>query len=203
MILLDVPAAQVEATLQRLEQFLFSEDVQLASLAGTLRGVWLHGPGRRQYSIACSPARRLRHGRVSEQPVQFAGTPVVVARIDQLGVPGFCAYLAPEHADAFVTALVAAAQWPVSEAIDALRIEAGYPLFGVDMTEDTIPLEAGIEDARDLVDEGLLRRPGSHHSRAAPRRRPRRQEAGRTSRRRQRPRHVVRASSRVSGRSAS
>lgn len=29
---------------------------------------------------------------------------------------------------------------------DTLRIEAGTPLFGVDMTEDTIPVEAGIED---------------------------------------------------------
>jgi folate-binding protein YgfZ len=33
-----------------------------------------------------------------------------------------------------------------AEAIDAARIEAGYPVFGVDMTTDTIPLEAGIED---------------------------------------------------------
>jgi len=32
------------------------------------------------------------------------------------------------------------------EAWHTLRIEAGRPLFGVDMTTDTIPLEAGIED---------------------------------------------------------
>ena len=31
-------------------------------------------------------------------------------------------------------------------AIEAARIEAGYPLFGADMTDETIPLEAGIED---------------------------------------------------------
>jgi hypothetical protein len=31
-------------------------------------------------------------------------------------------------------------------AIEAARIEAGYPVFGIDMTDDTIPLEAGIED---------------------------------------------------------
>ena len=31
-------------------------------------------------------------------------------------------------------------------AIETTRIEAGRPRFGVDMTEDTIPLEAGIED---------------------------------------------------------
>ncbi len=32
------------------------------------------------------------------------------------------------------------------ETLDVLRIEAGVPKFLVDMTEDTIPLEAGIED---------------------------------------------------------
>ena len=37
MILLDVPAELVESLLQRLDQFLFSEDVQFASLAGALK----------------------------------------------------------------------------------------------------------------------------------------------------------------------
>jgi folate-binding protein YgfZ len=32
-----------------------------------------------------------------------------------------------------------------AEAAEALRIEAGVPVFGRDMDEDTIPLEAGIE----------------------------------------------------------
>jgi folate-binding protein YgfZ len=31
-------------------------------------------------------------------------------------------------------------------AIGAARIAAGYPVFGIDMTDDTIPLEAGIEE---------------------------------------------------------
>ena len=44
MILLDVPAAELEATLARLDQFLFSEDVQLADMAASLRAVWVHGP---------------------------------------------------------------------------------------------------------------------------------------------------------------
>src|SRR4051812_26350446 len=43
LLLLDVPADLADAVLQRLEQFLFSEDVQLQSLAGSLEAVWLHG----------------------------------------------------------------------------------------------------------------------------------------------------------------
>src|SRR5687768_713522 len=44
MILLDVPAATMAPTLERLEQFLFSEDVRIGSLADALTGVWVHGP---------------------------------------------------------------------------------------------------------------------------------------------------------------
>ena len=148
MILLDVPAELVDAIVARLDQFLFSEDVRLASLSGSLCGVWIHGPrAAATLSGAISGAAALdtwseyQHARL-----EFAGSPVVVARISQLGVPGFCAYIAPEHRDGFVQALVANGAAVIGQdAIDAQRIEAGYPVFGVDMTDDTIPLEAGIE----------------------------------------------------------
>ena len=72
--------------------------------------------------------------------------PVVVARIDQLGVPGFCVYVAPAARASFEAALEGRAAIRVApDALEAARIEAGYPLFGSDMTTDTIPLEAGIE----------------------------------------------------------
>ena len=54
MILLDVPAETADATRERLDQFIFTEDVQVESLAGKLTSVWMHGPkaaGRR--SSAC------------------------------------------------------------------------------------------------------------------------------------------------------
>ena len=44
LILLDVPAAEHGATLERLDQFLFSEDVQLASLSADLTTLWAHCP---------------------------------------------------------------------------------------------------------------------------------------------------------------
>ena len=51
-----------------------------------------------------------------------------------------------------------------ADAAEALRIEAGVPVFHRDMDEETIPLEAGIEIARDQPDERLLRRSGSRSS---------------------------------------
>jgi folate-binding protein YgfZ len=148
MILLDLPAEAAGPTFERLDQFLFSEDVQLAALDGQLTGVWLHGPAASGAleavlpgleGLASWPAYRVARS-------ELHGVPVVLARVDQLGVPGFCVYLPPDAEEGLRAALRGAGVADVSQqAIDVLRIEAGYPLFGLDMTTDTIPLEAGIE----------------------------------------------------------
>jgi folate-binding protein YgfZ len=148
MILLDIPAETLESTMQRLEQFIFTEDVQVASLAESLAGVWLHGPrAAAVVEQAIDGAGgfnewpEYRHGRF-----EFGASPVSVARISQLGVPGFCIYLERTRVAEMTSVLAAAGAEPVSgDAITAARIEAGYPVFGIDMTEETIPLEAGIE----------------------------------------------------------
>ena len=149
MILLDVPEETAAATLQRLDQFLFSEDVQLASLSDSLAAVWVHGPR------AAEVLQGVLDGAVDlgawpdyhHAQLQLSGAPVSVARIDQLGVPGYCLYVERPRESVCLAALEAAGAVSVSpDAIAAARIEAGYPVFGVDMTDDTIPLEAGIEN---------------------------------------------------------
>ncbi|NOT26104.1 MAG: folate-binding protein YgfZ [Acidobacteria bacterium] len=156
MILLDVPASQLSSTLQRLDQFLFGEDVQLVDLSAALTAVWIHGPAAPAMlervlsgagganteagtTLGSRPA--YRNARAS-----FGDAAVVIARVDQLGVPGFCVYIEPAQVTRLKVALVAeGAVEAEAEAIDAARIEAGYPVFGTDMTDETIPLEAGIE----------------------------------------------------------
>ena len=149
MILLDVPAAQASAVLARLDQFLFSEDVRVESLAEAMTGVWIHGP---QAALVIEHITQGLNGLgewkdYRHDTATFEGNPVSVARIDQVGVPGYCVFLPRAAETQFVAAAVAAGAKVVGfEALDAARIEAGYPLYGVDMTDDTIPLEAGIEE---------------------------------------------------------
>ena len=150
MMLLDVPLKVRELVLQRLDQFLFSEDVQLGDLTDVLRGVSVHGTqaagtieavvdfGVKPDIANWEPYRNTR--------AEFTATPVVVARIDQLGVPGFTIYVEAAREADLIAALERAGAITVGEAaFDAARVEAGYPLFGVDMDDDIIPLEAGIE----------------------------------------------------------
>ena len=150
MILLDVPADLLDSLLQRLDQFLFAENVQLQSLAAALTSVWVHGPESPAVVARVLDVGDLetwspyRHARVAMRSEPEAA--VVVARIDRLGVPGFALYLDPARREALESALIEAGAKPVSpEAIEAVRIESGCPVFGIDMTSDTIPLEAGIE----------------------------------------------------------
>jgi folate-binding protein YgfZ len=147
MILLDVPADTLDATIQRLDQFIFTEDVQVASLAESLSDVWLHGPKAADVLEHVIGTRGLDEwAEYHHSRFELAGSPVSVARISQLGVPGFCVYVERARAAALVSSLAAAGAYEASpEAIAAARIEAGYPVFGVDMTDETIPLEAGIE----------------------------------------------------------
>ena len=140
LILLDVPAETADATRERLEQFIFTENVQVELLAGKLTGVWIHGPK----APAVVEGVMGMSGLAGWRDYQHTQS---VARIDQLGVPGFGLYLEPSRERDLIAALIQAGAREVShEAIEAARIEAGYPVFGIDMTDDTIPLEAGIEE---------------------------------------------------------
>ena len=154
MILLDVPAETVDATVARLDQFIFTEDVRVESLAETLSAVWIHGPRAAEAIGKAGGVDRAggvgdlagwsqyQHARFT-----FGDAAISIVRIDQIGMPGYCVYLARERETAFLTALDAGGAVVVlPAALEAARIEAGYPVFGIDMTDDTIPLEAGIED---------------------------------------------------------
>jgi folate-binding protein YgfZ len=150
MILLDVPAADVEQAAERLEQFHFTDDVQIASLAASLRAVWLHGPGAAPILETVAGSEGSSYAAWTDYQnvrAEIAGAPVVITRIDQLGVPGYAIYADVQQEAALMTALAAAGAVPATPAtLEAARIEAAYPVFGIDMTPDTIPLEAGIED---------------------------------------------------------
>jgi tRNA-modifying protein YgfZ len=113
-----------------------------------MASVSVHGP------LAAAVVQRVAPGvegladwdAYRNQRSEFAGAPLVVARIDQFGVPGFTLYSSAENHRALVSALAAAGAVRASDdAIAAARVEAGYPVFGVDMDDEIIPLEAGIE----------------------------------------------------------
>jgi folate-binding protein YgfZ len=132
-LLLDVPAPLAAAVAQRLDGLVFAEDVQIDDASSELAVVEL-------YSSDTPPPT----GPDAPEP---CATALAVVADGTLGVPASVFYLPAASAGACAGALAGATGALVAglDAWDVLRIEAGVPKFLVDMTDDTIPLEAGIE----------------------------------------------------------
>jgi folate-binding protein YgfZ len=156
LALVDLDAAVTATVIQKLDQFIFGEDVKLGDLtevfgrltvagplaarvvAGVLSGAGQPGPGEDE--LAGWP--EFRSVRAS-----FLGELALVAASRETGEPGFDLYVERPRVQDLAAALVAAGATPAGPADwEVLRVEAGRPAFGIDMDADTIPLEAGIED---------------------------------------------------------
>jgi len=142
--LLAVVAPGVAAALAaRLDQLIFAEDVTVRDVSAdiaqlTVIGATAEGVLERAFAVDADSLAAL---------AQLAARDVVIARADEADVPMFDVFVPSAGRDEALAAIQGAGAEPVSPAlVDLLRIEAGRPAFGVDMTAETIPLEAGLQD---------------------------------------------------------
>lgn len=151
--LMDVPATNVPLLRERLEQFIITEDVRLWDRTNELGRLAVHGPDSprvlAQVLETTEPIDPEQLASLSEHQhrrARWLDTDLVIAGSNDLGTRGFDVYLPPPRLPQLEAALLEAGASRVDEATwHTLRVEAGRPLFGVDMSEETIPLEAGIE----------------------------------------------------------
>jgi folate-binding protein YgfZ len=163
--LLALPAA-AEALIGRLERFIVMEDVAVADVSGRVACLSVHGPAaasavaaalslgeRPRDALAALPedhAVLVQDGSlvdIAQAAGALGSVAALVVATRECGVPGFLLCTSAAHATRLDAAL-AEANVPglTGEEWTALRIEAGRPMFGADLTTDTIPLEAGLED---------------------------------------------------------
>ena len=150
-LLLDVPAIAKAAIMARFDQFIITEDVVVEDVTARIARLAVHGPRAAQVVAKAldEPGTALaalaEHAHVG---VEFQDAPVVVAGCHALGGPGFDIYCAAERVTDVAARLFASGGHDITvDAWDTLRIEAGLPVFGIDMDTDTIPLEAGLEES--------------------------------------------------------
>jgi len=150
VILIDLPSIETKnVVLAKLDQFIFSEDVQLGDVTDAFAQLAIVGPQSAQVLAALldqSSDRLLSLPEHGSLRTSVAGGSAIVTRIADVGEPGFDLYVEQPLA-ATVRELLTSRD--VTEADDhtaeVLRVEAGIPRFHRDMDEETIPLEAGIE----------------------------------------------------------
>ena len=152
--LLDTPAVSRTTLLSRLDQFVIMEDVTVADVTDSLGCLTVLGPRAAAYASACTGRAA---GELQALPV-LAHLPLdmggVVVRTDAFGVDGFDLLAPIDDLGVWRTLLSARLATAGAAVLDAARIEAGRPRFGVDMHDDTIPLEAGLENRAISFDKG-------------------------------------------------
>lgn len=150
-------AAALDAFQQRAAGF----DVNVADESADTALIAVQGPNSQAIvaaaGIECEPLDELRYYRVIE--AIFEGEDILIARTGYTGEDGFELYV-PNHA--------AESLWETLERVgeqyglkpcglasrDTLRLEAGMPLYGNELTTETFPVQAGLEKVVALSKEG-------------------------------------------------
>ena len=140
--LLDVaPGLEAELTAM-LEKHIIADDVALASLSDSVAQLALEGPGARDAARAVAGTLP-EPGRFAR--ADFAGAPVVWLAEGSVSADGLRAIAPRAQADALAAAL---ALPELDEgAAELLRIDAGLPLFGRDVSNRNFPQEARLDRA--------------------------------------------------------
>lgn len=132
-LLLEVPRELARPLSDRLEGLIFAEDVQVSDDAGTIMLLEVYGPH----------ADRL----LDRHRADFRAVGATVVHDASPALPAWALYVSADRASMLRDTLQAMNLPEVTAAtLETVRIEAGIPQFLVDMDEETIPLEAGIED---------------------------------------------------------
>jgi folate-binding protein YgfZ len=150
VMLLAMTGGVKDTVMAKLDQFIFSEDVQLGDVTDTFAQIAVVGP--EAAGAVASIVSGVGEDALREMPEhanvrgEWAGGSAVVTRVTDLGEPGFDLYVDYPLAGALKETLVSTNVVELDAATaEAVRVESGAPLFGRDMDEETIPLEAGIE----------------------------------------------------------
>ena len=143
-VIVDVPISLAPALVSKFDAMVFSEDVQVSDASERQAQIaTIGGLAAQVVATSCgiSPDS-VRSLKLWEQ-VDFDGG--FIARSDAAKVDSFDVIFEAERASVLIAALEAAGSLPLSsELAESIRIDSTRPAFGIDMTEETIPLEAGL-----------------------------------------------------------
>jgi folate-binding protein YgfZ len=130
----------------RFDQLIFTEDVRVEDVSERTSEIRVVGGAAAAVIAEALAVDQEDLDRLAE-PDHAEWSGGFVARSGGADLPAFTIVAPSDRLHVVVASLEAAGAIEMSEALDeGMRIEAGRPEFGVDMTTDTLPLEAGLLD---------------------------------------------------------
>ncbi|QOV89927.1 CAF17-like 4Fe-4S cluster assembly/insertion protein YgfZ [Humisphaera borealis] len=154
--LLETDARLIVPLRQALDRYLFTEQVKLFDRVGHYHELALHGPTAREVLSAAAGVEIPELTAIGSTEITLFDVPVVVWRDDVCGTTGLHLIIPIDRVEAVWKTLVerfgqlvAHAKRPLRPigwaAFNAVRIEAGRPLFGIDFDSTILPAETGVE----------------------------------------------------------
>ncbi len=150
-LLLDTSIDQVPALMGHLEHFIIMDDVELADVSRHWTALSLAGPGAPQvlatlgFAVSSSTLENLENSSLENlrmTNVTIGEIPCTLIEAHHVSVPRYELWFAPEYVLAVWETLQAAGANPCGwEAMEALRVLEGTPLYGVDLNDRDLPQE--------------------------------------------------------------
>jgi len=132
---------------KRLERFVIADDVTISDASGAWRRFALEGP-RAPELLARAAGAPVAIASDSGAEVSIAGAPVVACAWGWSGEAAYQLFVPAPAAETVERAIAAAGRGDLetadAEVLEVLRIEAGTPRQGRELTEDVLPAETGL-----------------------------------------------------------
>jgi folate-binding protein YgfZ len=144
-ILVETAASAQPALMAALDKYLIMEKVEIRDASAALALVSLQGPSARQAAASALNADipTLAPGDVWESTA--GSEDVIVAARRRTGLDGVDVYVPADQGAAFQSALEkGGVARGGDDALEILRVEAGIPKWGAELSESVIPLEANL-----------------------------------------------------------
>lgn len=140
-IWLESVAGAEESLIAHLDRYVITEDVTLDPRSNEVGELFVSGPHAvsKLGNAGIDVAALTLYSHVEFPDIGF---PLSIRRVDWTGHPGYIISVPREHLATLWTRLVDASIVPAGQtAFDVLRIEAGMPLYGTDISEDNLAQE--------------------------------------------------------------
>jgi folate-binding protein YgfZ len=149
---LDIWDSVREKIAAHLNRYLVADEVEISDRSGDYKMISLEGPRSRALLQVLLHGTELPERRMQHIMVDLSGGKVCVVYDSHSGEAGFDVFVAAAQLRGFAESLMEAGdafsgRWVGEDAQEILRLEAGIPRYGIDLTEDNLLLESGLRDA--------------------------------------------------------
>lgn len=138
--------------LDHLHRFLVADEVEISDLSDRNAILSIQGPNSETLLEQFVPKDQQPQKILAHTLAQISGVEIRICRYSHTGEDGFDLIIPVAEIESIARHLTEAAstysaRWFGAEAYEMLRIEAGIPRYGIDITEDNLILETGLTHA--------------------------------------------------------